>query len=101
VFFNAMPYDSKDSHQQVEVIEPVEIFDDKLFSADVDNTPVAVKQSHGELYLEAMRRYPNDAAIDSLEEKRLVRKLDRRIIPLLGVCYFFYVSMTCTEGYSV
>jgi hypothetical protein len=45
-----------------------------------------------EMYLEAMERYPNDEAIDQAAEKRLLRKLDMRILPLLGICYFFYVS---------
>jgi hypothetical protein len=31
-------------------------------------------------------------AIDPAAEKRLVRKLDRAIIPLLGISYLFYVS---------
>lgn len=44
-----------------------------------------------EMYLEAMERYPNDEAIDQADEKRLLRKLDMRILPLLGICYFFYV----------
>lgn len=46
-----------------------------------------------EMYLEAMERYPNDDAIDQADEKRLLRKLDMRILPLLGICYFFYVSL--------
>lgn len=46
-----------------------------------------------EMYLEAMERYPNDEAIDQAAEKRLLRKLDMRILPLLGICYFFYVSL--------
>lgn len=45
-----------------------------------------------EMYLEALERYPNDEAIDQAAEKRLLRKLDMRILPLLGICYFFYVS---------
>lgn len=46
-----------------------------------------------EMYLEALERYPNDEAIDQAAEKRLLRKLDMRILPLLGICYFFYVSL--------
>ena len=34
----------------------------------------------------------NSDAIDQADEKRLLRKLDMRILPLLGICYFFYVS---------
>lgn len=53
--------------------------------------PQLVNQAHPEIYMEALVRYPNDEAIDQADEKRLVRKLDMRILPLLGVCYFFYV----------
>ncbi|KAK7951093.1 major facilitator superfamily domain-containing protein [Apiospora aurea] len=51
---------------------------------------VDIQQQHPEMYLEALIRYPNDESIDQAEEKRLVRKLDMRILPLLGICYFFY-----------
>jgi len=51
-----------------------------------------INQAHKELYLEAIRKYPVDDAIDLDAEKRLKRKLDMRILPLLGICYFFYVS---------
>jgi hypothetical protein len=61
---------------------------DKTLSAEMIN------QDHMELYLEAIQRYPNDEAIDMEEEKRLKRKLDIRLIPLLGICYFFYVRST-------
>ena len=49
-----------------------------------------------ELYIEALERYPNDDTIDQAQERRLVRKLDMRILPLLGVCYFFYVRQIPT-----
>lgn len=51
-----------------------------------------INQHNADMYHEALQRYPNDEAIDKEQERRLKRKLDRRIIPLLGVCYFFYVS---------
>lgn len=60
---------------------------DKTLSAEMIN------QDHMELYMEAIQRYPNDEAIDMEEEKRLKRKLDIRLIPLLGICYFFYVRL--------
>lgn len=52
------------------------------------------KTHHGlsGMYAEAVERYPNDDHIDPEEERRLTRKLDMRIIPVLGICYFFYVS---------
>ena len=61
---------------------------DKTLSAEMIN------QDHMELYLEAIQKYPNDEAIDQEEERRLKRKLDIRLIPLLGICYFFYVRST-------
>ncbi|OAA66895.1 major facilitator superfamily transporter allantoate [Niveomyces insectorum RCEF 264] len=62
--------------------------------------PVQVNLIHGELYREALERYPNDDAIDTAEEKRLVRKLDRRILLLLGICYFFYYVDKTTLSYA-
>lgn len=49
-----------------------------------------VNQDKPDIYIEALARYPNDEAIDAADERRLVRKLDMRILPLLGICYFFY-----------
>jgi len=51
-----------------------------------------ILQAHAELYAEALEKYGIDGEIDPVVEKRLKRKLDLRIIPALGVCYFFYVS---------
>jgi hypothetical protein len=51
-----------------------------------------IHQHNAHMYHEALERYPNDEAIDQTAERRLRRKLDMRIIPLLGICYFFYVS---------
>lgn len=48
------------------------------------------------IYAEALARYPNDESIDQIDETKLKRKLDRRILPLLGICYFFYV---CIESF--
>ncbi|KAF3407224.1 hypothetical protein DPV78_001288 [Talaromyces pinophilus] len=67
---------------------------DKTLSAEMIN------QDHMELYLEAIQRYPNDEAIDMEEEKRLKRKLDIRLIPLLGICYFFYYVDKTTLSYA-
>lgn len=49
-----------------------------------------INQDQPDIYIEALTRYPNDESIDAGDEKRLVRKLDMRILPLLGICYFFY-----------
>ncbi|KAK5989083.1 putative transporter [Cladobotryum mycophilum] len=61
---------------------------------------VTTNRSIPEIYLEALERYPNDEAIDRTEEKRLVRKLDMRILPLLGICYFFYYVDKTTLSYA-
>lgn len=42
------------------------------------------------IYAEALARYPNDESIDMRDEKKVRRKLDSLILPLLGGCYFFY-----------
>jgi phage terminase Nu1 subunit (DNA packaging protein) len=42
------------------------------------------------IYAEALAQYPTDDSIDPILEKKVRRKLDRLIIPVLGVCYFFY-----------
>ncbi|KAF6814226.1 MFS allantoate transporter [Colletotrichum plurivorum] len=59
-----------------------------------------VQQQHPEIYLEALARYPNDESIDQADEKRLLRKLDMRILPLLGICYFFYYVDKTTLSYA-
>lgn len=63
--------------------------------SDVEDSPkiAAINQAHSAMYAEAIERYPSDEAIDGAVERKLVRKLDRRILPLLGICYFFYVSL--------
>ncbi|KAI1447121.1 MFS general substrate transporter [Annulohypoxylon stygium] len=59
-----------------------------------------INQRHAEMYQEALQRYPDDAAIDEESEKKLKRKLDRRILPLLGICYFFYYVDKTTLSYA-
>ncbi|KAK8137847.1 allantoate permease [Apiospora sp. TS-2023a] len=61
---------------------------------------VDIQQQHPEMYLEALARYPNDESVDQAEEKRLVHKLDMRILPLLGICYFFYYVDKTTLSYA-
>ncbi|KAK7969946.1 hypothetical protein PG988_009019 [Apiospora saccharicola] len=61
---------------------------------------VDIQQQHPEMYLEALARYPNDESVDQAEEKKLARKLDMRILPLLGICYFFYYVDKTTLSYA-
>lgn len=54
------------------------------------------KTGDGDVAL-ALFSSPDDAKepIDPLEEKKLVRKIDLMILPLLAVCYvFFYIDKT-------
>ncbi|AFR92856.1 hypothetical protein C343_00742 [Cryptococcus neoformans C23] len=86
---------------------------EKEFDAHVEDTVAAnkagddivdpielVRQEHGELYAEALERYGQDNSIDPEDEKKLKRKLDKRIIPLLGICYFFYYVDKTTLSYA-
>ena len=65
---------------------------------DVDQKPyknvVAGESSlddpNNDIFAEALARYPNDECIDTRDENKVRRKLDLRILPVLGVCYFFY-----------
>ncbi|ATY62312.1 Major facilitator superfamily general substrate transporter [Cordyceps militaris] len=57
-------------------------------------------QDQPDMYREALERYPNDESIDKAEERRVVRKLDMRILPLLGICYFFYYVDKTTLSYA-
>lgn len=74
---------------------------DKTFEDDIEHLEHDLKIPREEtvhhpdpkLYIEALQKYPTDESIDDAEERKLIRKLDMRIIPLLGICYFFYVSL--------
>ncbi|KAI1651138.1 MFS general substrate transporter [Daldinia loculata] len=61
---------------------------------------IKIDQRHAEIYAEALRQYPDEASIDKEAEKKLKRKLDRRILPLLGICYFFYYVDKTTLSYA-
>ena len=52
-------------------------------------------------YQEALDKYGHEGAISPEAEKRLVRKLDWTIIPILGVCYLFYCKLHTLHLVSV
>ncbi|RSH89938.1 hypothetical protein EHS25_001924 [Saitozyma podzolica] len=68
----------------------------------IEPVPLAerIKQQHAALYIEALEKYGEDGSIDPVAEKQLKRKLDMRILPLLGVCYFFYYVDKTTLSYA-
>ncbi|THU92236.1 MFS general substrate transporter [Dendrothele bispora CBS 962.96] len=51
-------------------------------------------------YAEALEKYGNEDAIEPEVERRLVRKIDRLIIPCLAVCYAFYYIDKTTLSYA-
>lgn len=81
-------------------------FDHESIAGEVEDTKIAgeierhINQPHAGIYAEAIARYPNDEAIDQADEAKLKRKLDKRIIPLLGICYFFYYVDKTTLSYA-
>jgi hypothetical protein len=79
-----------DDAAEVDEVDEVARIED-LQNVESTRKDLMIDQDHSALYLEAIQRYPVDDAIDQDAEKRLKRKLDMRIIPLLGICYFFYV----------
>ncbi|KAM0746975.1 MFS general substrate transporter [Meredithblackwellia eburnea MCA 4105] len=51
-------------------------------------------------YEEALDKYGAEGAISPEAEKRLVRKLDWHVIPVLGICYMFYYVDKTTLSYA-
>ncbi|KAI1423128.1 major facilitator superfamily domain-containing protein [Xylaria sp. FL1777] len=65
-----------------------------------ETTADNIRHPHHEIYAEALQRYPTDEHIDRGEEAKLRRKLDYKILPLLGICYFFYYVDKTTLSYA-
>ncbi|KAJ5179246.1 hypothetical protein N7492_002456 [Penicillium capsulatum] len=88
--------------KQDDVPEAAGIEDVEMAQKDPKGSTVAamINQDDHEIYLEAMERYPAYDAIDRTAEKRLIRKLDMQILPLLGICYFFYYVDKTTLSYA-
>jgi hypothetical protein len=64
--------------------------DDRISRIDSVQAGNVDKPQGAGIYAEALAQYPTDDSIDPILEKKVRRKLDRLIIPVLGVCYFFY-----------
>lgn len=88
---NTTPHDETDKHSRKSDVSRYEIVEDDQkpdkFTV-VEGLPVDGEGN--DLYAEALARYPNDECIDSRDENKVRRKLEFRILPVLGICYFFY-----------
>lgn len=73
-------------------VEQEEIDLDQDFDKNPRPAVVGFTSKHAELYAEALDKYGTEGSIDPEAEKRLKRKIDCRILPLLGICYFFYCT---------
>ena len=76
---------------EIGAADPREDGTSKSLGGRVEGTGGRVRQANHGMYAEALDKYPTDESIDKVAERRLVRRLDLRILPLLGICYFFYV----------
>ncbi|WWC72397.1 uncharacterized protein I206_106359 [Kwoniella pini CBS 10737] len=90
--------EKKEDVIQLEHTDQVEL--SRNHEDDLVATKVKLDQGHADIYYEALERYPNDSMINIDDEKKLKRKLDRRILPLLGICYFFYYVDKTTLSYA-
>ena len=80
-----------DKHSLKSDVSRYEIVDDaqKPFKNVVAGES-SLDDPRNDIFAEALARYPNDECIDTREENKVRRKLDLRILPVLGICYFFY-----------
>ncbi|KAK1924527.1 major facilitator superfamily domain-containing protein [Papiliotrema laurentii] len=81
------------THLEVHDPETVDKFEHSELAA-------GVAQQNADFYIEALEKYGHDGAIDPAAEKRLKRKIDWRILPILGICYCFYYVDKTTLSYA-
>ncbi|KAF5699527.1 allantoate permease [Fusarium mundagurra] len=74
--------------------------DDRISRIDSVQVGNVDKPQGDGIYAEALAQYPTDDSIDPILENKVRRKLDRLIIPVLGVCYFFYYVDKTTLSYA-
>lgn len=88
---DAPPNDEQDKRSLNSDVSRYEMVDgDQKPHKNVVAGESSLDEPHDDIYAEALARYPNDECIDAREENKVRRKLDLRILPVLGVCYFFY-----------
>jgi hypothetical protein len=83
--------DEMDKHSRKSNVSRYEMVDDvqKPYKTTITGE-LSLDGQQNDIFAEALARYPNDDCIDTREEDKVRRKLDLRILPVLGVCYFFY-----------
>jgi hypothetical protein len=90
----ARPHPSKDGtdkHSRKSDVSCYEMVDDvqKPYKNTITGE-LSLDGQQNDIFAEALARYPNDDCIDTREENKVLRKLDLRILPVLGVFYLFY-----------
>lgn len=80
--------------------EEMEQTEDNIARVDSIRSAHPDKPDEDGIYAQALAQYPTDDSIDPALEKKVRRKLDRLIIPVLGVCYFFYYVDKTTLSYA-
>jgi hypothetical protein len=88
---NPTSKDEMDKHSRKSDVSRYETVDDvqKPYTSTITRE-LSLDSEQNDIFAEALARYPNDDCIDTREEDKVRRKLDLRILPVLGVCYFFY-----------
>lgn len=85
------PNNESDKHSLKSDVSRYEVVDgDQKPYKNVVAGESSLDDPHNDIFAEALARYPNDECIDTRDENKVRRKLDFRILPVLGVCYFFY-----------
>jgi hypothetical protein len=88
---NPTSKDEMDKHSRKSDVSRYEMVDDVQKPYKITITgELSLDGQQNDIFAEALARYPNDDCIDTREEDKVRRKLDLRILPVLGVCYFFY-----------
>lgn len=86
-----MPHSEPDKASRKSDVSHHEMVDGLKATKPVDVATLhSLDEQSDDIYTQALARYPNDESIDTREEKRVRRKLDTLILPVLGICYFFY-----------
>ncbi|GHJ83705.1 hypothetical protein NliqN6_0107 [Naganishia liquefaciens] len=91
-----VPIDTKEASQFVEDVES-ERADGSVAQQRKAKFATGIDTA---LYEEALEKYGEEGSIDPEVEKKLVRKIDWLLLPILGVCYFFYYVDKTTLSYA-